>query len=57
VLSLILINNSITAKDIALILGITSRAVENYLMKLKEHEIIQREGSTKVGYWKIITKK
>jgi predicted HTH transcriptional regulator len=35
-------------------MGVTSRTIENYLSKLKDDKVIEREGSTKSGLWKII---
>ena len=57
VLILISMEPSISATDIGEIIGVTSRTVENYLSKLKDDKVIEREGSRKSGYWKIIPKK
>lgn len=37
----------------ALILNISTTAVENYIAKLKELGILHRIGARKNGYWKI----
>ena len=47
---------NIAAKEIARQLGLTQRTAENYLAKLKTHNLIERVGSDKTGYWKIIGK-
>jgi ATP-dependent DNA helicase RecG len=56
IMLLFLIEPTIITKDIATILGISSSTIEKAIAKLKEENIIQREGATKVGYWKIIVK-
>ena len=53
ILSLIDKNSTITANEIADKLGITERAVEKNLAKLKEMNILIRIGSRKTGVWKI----
>ena len=54
ILSLIDKNPAITANEISDKLGITERAVEKNLTKLKEMNIIDRIGSRKTGEWKIL---
>jgi fido (protein-threonine AMPylation protein) len=54
--SLIRGNSSITANTIATTLDIGLRTVKRYLQKLKENNEIERIGSDKTGYWKIIKK-
>jgi ATP-dependent DNA helicase RecG len=56
IMLLFLIEPTIITKDIATILGISSSTIEKAIAKLKEENIIQREGATKVGSWKIIVK-
>lgn len=46
-------NPKITAKEIAIKRGISSRAVEKQIQKLKEQGKLQRKGSTKAGYWEV----
>ena len=53
-LLLITIEPSISANEIGEITGVTSRTIENYLSKLKDDNLIEREGSRKIGLWKII---
>lgn len=57
ILILIAIESSISADDIGKIMGLTSRTIENYLSKLKDDKVIEREGSRKSGYWKIMEQK
>jgi ATP-dependent DNA helicase RecG len=57
ILMLITIDPSISANDIGEIMGVTSRTIENYLSKLKDDKVIEREGSRKSGLWKIIEQK
>lgn len=54
ILKLIQQQKDITAKEMAEKIGISSRAVEKQLKKLKESNKIQRIGSNKTGYWKLI---
>lgn len=53
-LLLITIEPSISANEIGKIMGVTSRTIENYLSKLKDDNVIEREGTDKIGLWKII---
>ena len=46
-------NPKLTAKEIAIKRGISSRAVEKQIQKLKEQGKLQRKGSTKAGYWEV----
>lgn len=48
---LMILNESITAKEIATILSISQRAVEKQIAKLVEQQLIKREGSDKNGKW------
>ena len=54
---LILLHNSITAKEIGLLLGVSQRTVEKYIETLKNNSIIERVGADKGGHWKIISGK
>ena len=47
-------NQSITQKEIASKLKTTVRTIERNVNILKEKEILQRIGTDKAGYWKII---
>jgi ATP-dependent DNA helicase RecG len=53
VLSLIETNPQITAAEIAIKLGISSRAAQKHIANLKALSMISRIGSDKSGYWKI----
>lgn len=53
ILLLIKIDAKVTAKQMATLLGLTSRSIEKQIAKLKQHTIISRIGSNKSGYWKL----
>jgi len=53
IVELIFGNQYISASEMAEIIGITKRAVEKQLARLKEKDIIDRIGPDKGGYWKI----
>lgn len=53
VLEFIKINPEITQKDIALKISKDIRTVKRVMSKLKDLNYIEREGSDKLGYWKI----
>ena len=46
-------NPSMTAQDLADLIGITKRAVEKQLNKLRELNVLTRQGSAKSGLWVI----
>ena len=46
-------NPSMTAKDLTDLIGITKRAVEKQLKKLRELNVLTRKGSAKSGLWVI----
>ncbi len=54
IISLIAEEPQITAIQLAKQIGLTSRAVEKHLKKLKESGKIERVGGRKEGYWHII---
>jgi len=54
VFNLITQNNKITAVEISKLLNISLSTVKRKIKKLKEKNIIERVGSDKTGYWKII---
>jgi len=54
VFNLITQNNKITAVEISELLNISLSTVKRKIKKLKEKNIIERVGSDKTGYWKII---
>lgn len=56
ILKLIEQNQHITQKEMASKLKTTVRTIERNINVLKEKEILQRIGTDKVRYWKIILK-
>lgn len=54
ILNIILENPQITQVNIAKILKITPKTVQRGIAILKREEIIERVGSNKKGYWKVI---
>ena len=54
ILELVQNDATLSAQKIAELLGISSRAVEKQLAALKEKGKLQRIGSKKGGYWKVI---
>ncbi|RTY67678.1 ATP-binding protein [Flavobacterium sp. LB2P53] len=57
ILTLFMLEPSIRSKDIAVILGLAASTIEKVIAKFKDDKVIEREGSTKSGYWKIIEQK
>lgn len=47
-------NNTISATELAHIIGISKTAIENNIKWLKEHNYIKRHGSAKAGYWEVL---
>jgi len=47
-------NPNITQTELSNILGVTTRAVRKTMKNLKDRGIIERVGSDRKGYWKII---
>lgn len=47
-------NEKITAKEIAESIGLSLRAVEKQLAKLKQDGVLNRIGPDKGGHWKIL---
>ena len=47
-------NPNVTSKQLAIILGISETAVEKNIKYLRENEYIERIGSNKTGFWKVI---
>lgn len=43
-----------SAKELAEIIGISDRAVEKQIAKLRKQGVLERVGSDKTGYWKVI---
>lgn len=46
-------NGKLTAAGLAAEIGVTAKAVEKHLAKLKAEGIIEREGPDKGGSWKV----
>ena len=46
-------NQSVSAKEMANIIGISPRAVEKHISNLKNKGIVKRIGSSKKGYWEV----
>ena len=49
-------NSKVSAAEIAMKLGISSRAVEKRIKTMRENDIIRRVGPDRGGYWEIIEK-
>ena len=57
ILGLISDNNRASASDMAIQLGVSSRAVEKRIRILRENGVIRRVGPDRGGYWEIVLKK
>ncbi|MCM1031195.1 MAG: HTH domain-containing protein [Oscillibacter sp.] len=55
IIDLVISDPSISAEAMASNIGISPRAVEKQIAKLRIMGILTREGATKAGYWRIIT--
>ena len=44
----------ITAKEISIVLGISSRGVEKQIKNLREQGILRRVGPDKGGHWEVV---
>lgn len=51
IIEIITNNPGVTALEISLKIGVSKRAIEKYLAKLKLNGIIERIGSDKIGHW------
>lgn len=51
VLELIIENNRLTIKEVALLLSISQRQAERLFASLKSKGVLSRQGSTKNGFW------
>lgn len=54
IISAIRLNPKVTAAEIAMKLGVSSRAVEKRIKTLRENGVIRRMGGDKGGYWEVI---
>ena len=54
IIELITNNNSITQKEIANIIGLDIRTIKRHFKVLIDNNIIERVGSDKTGYWKVL---
>ena len=54
ILRLIAENNKISAEELADAIGITPRAVEKQIAKLKDQKKLERIGPDHGGHWKIL---
>ena len=57
ILQLINENNSITTKELAKKIGISTSAIEKQIKKLKDKKEVERIGADKGGYWKVLKHK
>jgi len=53
IIDLMIENQSVSAKEMANIIGISPRAVEKHISNLKNKGIVKRIGSSKKGYWEV----
>lgn len=56
IIDLVIADPSISAKTMAHHIGVSSRAVEKQIAKLRTMGILTREGADYGGYWRIIVK-
>jgi len=54
ILSLITENSSITIEQLAHICEVSDKTIKRDITKLKEQDLLERHGSLKSGYWKLI---
>ena len=54
ILNSIIRNNQITREEIVSVTNISDRTVSRIIKRLQEENIIERKGSKKTGYWKIL---
>lgn len=50
-------NPNVTNKQLSILLGISETAVEKNIKLLKENGMVERVGSKKTGYWKVLEEK
>jgi len=54
ILNSIIRNNQITREEIVSVTNISDRTVSRIIKHLQEEKIIERKGSKKTGYWKLL---
>ena len=54
IIDFVISDPSITAETMAYKIGISSRAVEKQIAKLRSMDILSREGENFGGYWRIV---
>lgn len=54
IIDLVISDPSITADNMANKVGVTKRAIEKNIKRLRDMGILIHEGSDKTGYWRII---
>ena len=47
-------NPGISISDLAQTIGISTRAIDKNITKLKKGKLITRKGTTKSGYWEVL---
>lgn len=55
ILAMLKLNSGLTTRELADVLGITPRAVEMQISKLRQANRIRRIGPDKGGYWEVTT--
>ena len=56
ILHILMENPKTNRKELAEIIGLSEDGIKKQLAKLKKEGLIERIGSTKAGYWKVISK-
>ncbi|MCK4745116.1 winged helix-turn-helix transcriptional regulator, partial [Candidatus Parcubacteria bacterium] len=54
IIQFIIKNRHISATELSVLVGISSRKIEENIAKLKQKNLLKRIGSAKGGYWKIV---
>ena len=49
-------NPNITMAELTMLIGISDTAIDNNIRCLKENQYLERIGSNKNGYWKVLEK-
>ena len=47
-------NSSLTRDDLSQLVGVSAEAIKQHLSNLKKEGKLERVGSTKSGYWKVL---